>query len=90
MLNAGLIALIVVDKHNADFWNMRFMIDQYYGKEPVTALDEARFAFASFNAGAGRISSLRKEAAKRDPDPGVWFRNVEYVAAEKVGPETVT
>jgi membrane-bound lytic murein transglycosylase MltF len=69
---------------------MRFMIDQYYGKEPMTALDKALFAFASYNAGAGRISSLRKEAAKRGLDPNVWFHNVEYVAAEKIGQETVT
>jgi len=69
---------------------MRFMIDQYYGKEPMTQLDKALFAFASYNAGAGRISQLRKEAAKRGLDPNVWFQNVEYVAAEKVGQETVT
>jgi membrane-bound lytic murein transglycosylase MltF len=23
-------------------------------------------------------------------DPNVWFHNVEYVAAQKIGPETVT
>ena len=69
---------------------MRWMIDQYYGKEPMTKLDKALFAFASYNAGAGRISQLRKEAAKRGLDPNVWFQNVEYVAAEKIGPETVT
>ena len=48
------------------------------------------FAFASYNAGPGRISQLRKEAAKRGLDPNVWFHNVEYVAAEKIGAETVT
>jgi membrane-bound lytic murein transglycosylase MltF len=69
---------------------MRWMIDQYYGKEPMTKLDKVLFAFASYNAGAGRISQLRKEAAKRGLDPNVWFHNVEYVAAEKIGPETVT
>jgi len=63
---------------------MRWMIDQYYGKEPMTKLDEALFAFASYNAGAGRISSLRKLAAKRGLDPNVWFHNVEYVAARRL------
>ena len=38
----------------------------------------------------GRISQLRKEAAKRGLDPNVWFQNVEYVAAEKIGQETIT
>lgn len=69
---------------------MRFMIDQYYEKEPMTKLDKALFAFASYNAGAGRISSLRREAAKRGLDPNVWFQNVEYVVAEKIGQETIT
>jgi len=69
---------------------MRWMIDHYYGKEPMTPLDKALFAFASYNAGAGRISQLRKEAAKRGYDPNVWFQNVEYVVAEKIGQETVT
>ena len=69
---------------------MRWMIDQYYGKEPMTPLDKALFAFASYNAGAGRMAQLRTEAAKRGLDPNVWFHNVEYVAAEKIGAETVT
>jgi membrane-bound lytic murein transglycosylase MltF len=75
---------------NAGIKYMRWMIDRYYGKEPMTKLDKALFAFASYNAGAGRISQLRKEAAKRGLDPNVWFHNVEYVAAEKIGAETVT
>jgi membrane-bound lytic murein transglycosylase MltF len=66
------------------------MIDQYYEKEPMTRLDKVLFAFASYNAGAGRVSQLRKEAAKRGLDPNVWFHNVEYVTAEKIGPEPVT
>jgi membrane-bound lytic murein transglycosylase MltF len=56
----------------------------------MTNLDKALFAFASYNAGAGRISQLRREAAKRGLDPNVWFHNVEYVAADKIGAETVT
>jgi membrane-bound lytic murein transglycosylase MltF len=70
--------------------NIHAGIDQYYEKEPMTKLDKALFAFASYNAGPGRVAQLRKEAAKRGLDPNVWFHNVEYVAAEKVGAETVT
>jgi membrane-bound lytic murein transglycosylase MltF len=69
---------------------MRWMIDQYYENEPMTKLDKALFAFASYNAGAGRISQVRKEAARRGLDPNVWFHNVELVAADKIGAETVT
>jgi membrane-bound lytic murein transglycosylase MltF len=75
---------------NAGIKYIRYMIDQYYGNEPMTKLDKALFAFAAYNAGAGRISQLRKEAARRGLDPNVWFHNVEYVAAEKIGEETVT
>jgi membrane-bound lytic murein transglycosylase MltF len=69
---------------------MRWMIDNYYGDEPMTNLDKTLFAFASYNAGAGRISGLRTRAAKRGLNPNVWFHNVEYIAAEQIGSETVT
>ncbi len=69
---------------------MRFMIDQYYANEPMDKLNKGLFAFASYNAGPGRIRSLRKEAAKRGLDPNKWFDNVEIVASEKIGRETVT
>ncbi len=69
---------------------MRFMIDQYYGRDPMTQLDKALFAFASYNAGPARVKQLRAEAAKRGLDPNVWFNNVELIAAEKIGRETVT
>ena len=88
-LNVGDINQVEPNIH-AGVKYMRWMIDQYYGKEPMTKLDKALFAFASYNAGAGRISQMRKEAAKRGLDPNVWFHNVEYVAAEKIGAETVT
>lgn len=75
---------------NAGVKYMRWMMDHYYGDAPMTQLDKALFAFASYNAGAGRISGLRKEAERRGLNPNVWFHNVEYVAAEKIGAETVT
>jgi membrane-bound lytic murein transglycosylase MltF len=88
-LNVGDINKIEPNIH-AGIKYMRWMIDQYYGKEPMTNLNKVLFALASYNAGAGRVSKLRKEASQRGLDPNVWFRNVEYVAAEKVGAETVT
>jgi membrane-bound lytic murein transglycosylase MltF len=68
---------------------IRFMIDQYYAKEPMTELNKGLFAFAAYNAGPGRISQLRKEAAEKGLDPNVWFDNVERVAAQRMGRETV-
>ncbi len=69
---------------------MRFMIDQYFEKEPMDRVNKGLFAFAAYNAGPGRIRSLRTEAAKRGLDPNQWFNNVEIVASEKIGRETVT
>jgi membrane-bound lytic murein transglycosylase MltF len=48
------------------------------------------FAFAAYNAGPGRIHSLREEAAKKGLNPNVWIDNVELVAAARIGMETVT
>ena len=41
-------------------------------------------------AGPGRLNQLRRETAKRDLDSNVWFGNVERVASERIGRETVT
>jgi membrane-bound lytic murein transglycosylase MltF len=75
---------------NAGVKYMRWMIDTYYKDEPMTQLDKGLFAFASYNAGAGRIRQLRKEAQQRGLDPNVWFGNVEQIASERIGRETVT
>jgi membrane-bound lytic murein transglycosylase MltF len=69
---------------------MRFMIDQYYKDEPMDDLNKGLFTFASYNTGPGRVRQLRKEAAKRGLDPNIWFGNVEQIASERVGRETVT
>jgi membrane-bound lytic murein transglycosylase MltF len=68
---------------------IRFMMNQFYAKEPMDTLNKGLFTFASYNAGPGRIGKLRKEAAKRGLDPNKWFNNVEVIAAEKIGRETV-
>src|SRR5262245_8207610 len=68
---------------------IRFMMDQFYANEPMDALNKGLFTFASYNAGPGRIRQLRDQAAKRGLNTNVWFNNVELVAAEKIGRETV-
>jgi membrane-bound lytic murein transglycosylase MltF len=35
------------------------------------------------------VAGLRKQAASRGLDSNVWFNNVEVIAAEKIGQETV-
>ena len=68
---------------------MRLMIDRFYQDEPMTELDKVLFSFASYNAGPGRVKQLRQEAVRMGLDPNVWFGNVEYVAAKRVGQEPV-
>ena len=69
---------------------MRFMIDRYYKDEPMDQLNKGLFAFASYNAGPARVRQLRQEAGKRGLDPNLWFGNVEQIASERIGRETVT
>lgn len=69
---------------------MRFMMDQYYKDEPMDRLNKGLFTFASYNAGPGRIARLREEAKTRGLDPNIWFGNVEQIASERIGRETVT
>lgn len=75
---------------NAGVKYMRFMEDQYFKDEPMDDFNKLIFAFASYNAGPGRIRQLRKVAEERGYNPNVWFGNVERIAAEKIGRETVT
>jgi membrane-bound lytic murein transglycosylase MltF len=69
---------------------MRFMMDQYFKDEPMDNLNKALMTFAAYNAGPGRLRQLRREAEKQGLDPNVWFGNVERVASQKIGRETVT
>ena len=69
---------------------MRFMTDRYFKDDPMDPLNKALMTFASYNAGPGRIRQLRAETKKRGLDPNVWFGNVERIASERIGRETVT
>lgn len=64
------------------------LMTRYFPDANFSEADRPLFAFASYNAGPGRIAGLRKEAQRRGLDPDQWFNNVELVVAEKVGIET--
>ncbi len=68
---------------------LRFLRDRYFDSEPMDELNKTLFAFASYNAGPARISRLRSEAEQQGLDPNLWFDNVEAVAAQRIGRETV-
>jgi membrane-bound lytic murein transglycosylase MltF len=69
---------------------IRFMIDQYFKDEPMDRINKGLFAFASYNAGPARIRQLRGQAKERGLNPNLWFNNVERIASERIGRETVT
>lgn len=68
---------------------LRHVEDTYFDEKSLDPVVKALFSFAAYNAGPNRIQSLRREAARRGLDPNRWFKNVEYVVAEKIGQETV-
>ena len=69
---------------------MRQTLDANFEGEPMDKLNKALFTFAAYNAGPGRVRQLRRLAEKRGLDPNVWFGNVEQIASERIGRETVT
>jgi membrane-bound lytic murein transglycosylase MltF len=69
---------------------MRFILDRYFRDEPMDSLNRTLFAFASYNAGPARVAKLRAQAKDMGLNPNLWFNNVEVVAAQEIGRETVT
>ncbi len=68
---------------------LRYVIDQYFNDPAIDPVDQALFAFASYNAGPNRIARIRGETAAAGLDPNKWFRNVELLVARQVGREPV-
>jgi membrane-bound lytic murein transglycosylase MltF len=68
---------------------LRFMRDRYFKNEQMDDLNKMLFSFASYNAGPAKVSQLRSQTRKAGLDPNVWFRNVEIIAAKRIGQETV-
>jgi membrane-bound lytic murein transglycosylase MltF len=69
---------------------IRYVQDTFFENQPMDAVNKTLFSFAAYNAGPGRVQDLRARAEKRGLNPNVWFNNVELIAAERIGAETVT
>jgi len=87
-LNVGDIRQVDPNIH-AGVKYTRQLMDKYLGNEPLDDLNKGFFTLASYNAGPSRIRQLRREAERRAFDPNQWFGNVEEIAAERIGRETV-
>ncbi|OPY79123.1 MAG: Membrane-bound lytic murein transglycosylase F precursor [Syntrophorhabdus sp. PtaU1.Bin058] len=68
---------------------LRHIMQNYFTDREISPDARVDFALAAYNAGPARINSLRHEAKKKGFNPNIWFGNVERVALEKIGEETV-
>jgi membrane-bound lytic murein transglycosylase MltF len=68
---------------------LRFIKSRYFANKSMDELNSNLFAIAAYNAGPARITKLQKEAAEKGLDPNVWFNNVEVIASNRIGRETV-
>jgi membrane-bound lytic murein transglycosylase MltF len=68
---------------------LRTLVEDYFSDPAIGDLDRMLFAFAAYNAGPNRVQALRRKAAARGLDPNVWFGNVEAMASQVMGLETV-
>ena len=89
LMNVGDIRRLEPNIH-AGIKYMHHLMGVYFPTAPQDVVNRTLLTFASYNAGPGRIRRLRREAATRGLDPDVWFDNVEILAAETIGAETVT
>ena len=88
-LKVGDIKIIEPNIHGGAKY-MDELITKYLSDGKFDNQNRTLFGFASYNAGPGNISRMRKEAVERGLDPNIWFNNVEVVTAEKIGLETTT
>lgn len=88
-LKVGDISIVEPNIHGGAKY-MNDLMTKYFPDARFDDQNRTLFAFASYNAGPGSISRMRKEAAKRGLDADVWFDHVELVTAEKIGLETTT
>jgi membrane-bound lytic murein transglycosylase MltF len=88
-MNVGDIRQVEPNIHAGVKYSRRLM-EHYLKDEPLDEFNRSLFALASYNAGPTRIRRLRAEAARRGLDPNVWFGQVERIAAERIGRETVS
>jgi len=68
---------------------LKFIRDDYFKDAPMDPLNKTLITLAAYNAGPARLKQCRQMAADMGLNPNVWFHNVEYAVAKKVGAETV-
>jgi membrane-bound lytic murein transglycosylase MltF len=68
---------------------LKYIRDDYFEEAPMDPLNKTLITLAAYNAGPRRLMQCRKMATDMGLNPNLWFHNVEYAVAKKVGAETV-
>ncbi len=68
---------------------LNFLRTRYFSSPDIAPADRVFFSWAAYNAGPAKIYKLRQETRKRGFNPNKWFFNVEKIADELIGRETV-
>ncbi|QCU91156.1 transporter substrate-binding domain-containing protein [Thiomicrorhabdus sediminis] len=68
---------------------LAFIRDYYFDKPEYSNEDKINFSLAAYNAGPGRIRKLQRLAESKGLDPHKWHYNVEVIARQEIGHETV-
>jgi membrane-bound lytic murein transglycosylase MltF len=68
---------------------MNYLRSRYFDDPEIDQRNQVLLALGAYNAGPARMISLRRKAEQQGYDPNVWFDNVEIIAAQEIGRETV-
>ena len=68
---------------------LKYIRDDYFKDDPMDPLNKTLMTLAAYDAGPERLKQCRQMAATMGLNPNVWFQNVEYAVAKKVGGEPV-
>ncbi|MBS0189744.1 MAG: transporter substrate-binding domain-containing protein [Phycisphaerales bacterium] len=68
---------------------MAWLRENYFSDPDLKPGPRVDFTLAAYNAGPGRIRQLREKARAEGLNPDIWFDNVEQIAMQEIGIETV-
>ena len=89
--NVGIKDVSVLENNiHAGTKYLHFLSNRYFNGEDFDELNRWLFSLAAYNAGPAKINRYRREAEEKGYDPSIWFDNVEIIAAQRIGRETVT
>lgn len=68
---------------------LAYLRDRYFDSEDYSKEDRNNFALAAYNAGPRKVLQLQQKAEQVGLNPHNWFYNVETIARQVIGHETV-